>query len=46
MCRYAVNSRSSFEEVAVFRDQIVRIKDDANFGALVLASSKCDLEGE
>ncbi len=42
---YAVTSRSSFDEIAAFREQILRVKDkDKN--PMVLVGNKCDLELE
>mmetsp|Transcript_23751 Transcript_23751/g.32408 ORF Transcript_23751/g.32408 Transcript_23751/m.32408 type:complete len:192 (-) Transcript_23751:11-586(-) len=43
LCVYAINSRSSFEEIDSFRDQILRVKDEDSV-PLVLCGNKCDLE--
>eukprot|EP01105_Mastigella_eilhardi_P007411 TRINITY_DN1886_c0_g1_i5.p1 TRINITY_DN1886_c0_g1~~TRINITY_DN1886_c0_g1_i5.p1 ORF type:complete len:203 (-),score=75.66 TRINITY_DN1886_c0_g1_i5:75-638(-) len=43
LCVYAINSRSSFDEIATFRDQILRVKD-ADKVPMVLCGNKCDLE--
>eukprot|EP01099_Mayorella_cantabrigiensis_P000033 TRINITY_DN1018_c0_g1_i1.p1 TRINITY_DN1018_c0_g1~~TRINITY_DN1018_c0_g1_i1.p1 ORF type:complete len:186 (-),score=35.09 TRINITY_DN1018_c0_g1_i1:265-822(-) len=43
LCVYSVISRPSFEEIASFRDQILRIKDVTVF-PMVLVGNKCDLE--
>jgi GTPase KRas protein len=42
---YAINSRSSFEEIHEFRSQILRIKDRDNVPS-VLVGNKCDLTNE
>jgi len=42
---YAITSRSSFDEIASFRDQILRVKDKDRV-AMVLVGNKCDLEAE
>ena len=43
VCVYDITSRASFEEVAVFYDQIRRAKDD-DHPAMVVVGNKCDLE--
>ena len=44
---YAINSRSSFEEVEAIRDQILRIRDaEASSVGIVLIGNKCDLHFE
>ena len=45
LCTYAINSRSSFDEVLAFREQILRVKD-ADKVPMVLVGNKCDLEAE
>jgi GTPase SAR1 family protein len=40
---YSITSRSSFEEIAGFRQQILRIKDAESF-PIVIIGNKCDLE--
>src|SRR3990167_10057196 len=40
---YAVNSRLAFEEITIFREQIVRAKD-VDKVPMVLAGNKCDIE--
>jgi len=45
LCVYAITSRTSFEEVSSFREQILRVKD-ADKVPLVICGNKCDLEAE
>jgi GTPase KRas protein len=40
---YSITSRSSFEEITSFREQILRVKEDEKVG-MVLVGNKCDLE--
>jgi GTPase KRas protein len=42
---YNITNRDSFEEVHVFRQQILRVKDKEYF-PMLLVGSKCDLEYE
>ncbi|XP_065072343.1 GTPase HRas [Rhopilema esculentum] len=42
LCVFAVNNRKSFEDVAMYREQIQRVKDRDNV-PIVLAANKCDL---
>jgi len=42
---FAVTSRSSFDEVTSFREQILRVKDEDKV-PMVLAGNKCDLDNE
>jgi GTPase KRas protein len=42
---YAITSRSSFDEIVSFREQIKRVKDKEKV-PLVLVGNKCDLETE
>ncbi|RKP11788.1 ras-like protein [Piptocephalis cylindrospora] len=42
---YSITSRSSFEEIATFHQQILRVKDKDYFPIIVVAN-KCDLEPE
>jgi len=42
---YAITSRSSFDEVNNFKDQIGRVKDKAKV-PMILIGNKCDLESE
>jgi len=42
---YAINSKTSFEEVSSFREQILRVKDDERT-PVVLCGNKSDLESE
>jgi GTPase KRas protein len=42
---YAITSRSSFDEISSFRDQILRVKDKDKV-PMVLVGNKCDLESE
>jgi small GTP-binding protein len=48
---YSITSRSSFEEVRVFYNQILRVRDsvfedDGEVFPLCIVGNKCDLEGE
>jgi len=45
MLVYAITSRSSFDEIASFREQILRVKDKDKVPK-VLVGNKCDLETE
>lgn len=45
ICVYAVTSRSAFDEITSFREQILRVKDEDKV-PMVLAGNKCDLEEE
>ncbi len=40
---YAINSKTSFQEVGIYRDQILRVKDKDYF-PMVLVGNKSDLE--
>ncbi|THH10872.1 hypothetical protein EW145_g1011 [Phellinidium pouzarii] len=42
---YSITSRSSFEEISTFHQQILRVKDKDYFPVIVVAN-KCDLEYE
>jgi GTPase KRas protein len=42
---YSITSRSSFEEIITFQQQILRVKDKDYFPVIVVAN-KSDLEGE
>jgi len=42
---YAITSRSSFDEINNFRDQILRVKDKDKV-PMLLVGNKCDLESE
>ena len=42
---YAITSRSSFDELNTFKEQIVRVKDKDNV-PMVVCGNKCDLEEE
>eukprot|EP01091_Cochliopodium_minus_P021421 TRINITY_DN979_c0_g2_i2.p1 TRINITY_DN979_c0_g2~~TRINITY_DN979_c0_g2_i2.p1 ORF type:complete len:109 (-),score=21.46 TRINITY_DN979_c0_g2_i2:38-364(-) len=42
---YSITSRDSFDEISIFRDQVLRVKDE-DFFPLVLIGNKCDLEDE
>jgi GTPase KRas protein len=50
LCVYSITSRSSFEELSVFRDLILRVKessgntDGEDCVPMVLVGNKCDLE--
>lgn len=39
---YSIDSRDSFDEITVFTDQILRIKD-SNSVSIVICGNKCDL---
>jgi len=45
LCTYAITSRSSFDEITSFREQILRVKDEDEV-PMVLIGNKCDLEEE
>lgn len=45
VCTYAITSRSSFDEVNSFKDQICRVKD-ADKVPMCIVGNKCDLETE
>eukprot|EP01110_Echinostelium_bisporum_P012116 TRINITY_DN6366_c0_g1_i2.p1 TRINITY_DN6366_c0_g1~~TRINITY_DN6366_c0_g1_i2.p1 ORF type:complete len:182 (-),score=40.57 TRINITY_DN6366_c0_g1_i2:143-652(-) len=45
VCVYSITSRSSFEEVSKFRQQIVRVHDRDDI-PIVLVGNKCDLEDQ
>lgn len=40
---YSIDSKQSFEEIKVFQQQILRVKDKDNFPIIVIGN-KCDLE--
>ena len=42
---YAINSRQSFDEIRVFQQQILRVKDKDNF-PIIVVGNKSDLEHE
>lgn len=42
---YSITSRNSFEEISLFHQQILRVKDQDTFPVIVVAN-KCDLEYE
>lgn len=42
---YSTTSRSSFDDIATFKDKILRAKDVDNV-PIVLVGNKCDLEGQ
>ncbi|MCJ1312247.1 Ras GTPase [Agyrium rufum] len=42
---YSINSRQSFEEIQVFQQQILRVKDKDYF-PIIIVGNKCDLESE
>jgi GTPase KRas protein len=42
---YAITSRSSFDEIAAFKEQINRVKDKDHV-PMILVGNKCDLETE
>jgi len=42
---YSITSRQSFEEIQVFQQQILRVKDKDYF-PIIIVGTKCDLDGE
>eukprot|EP01115_Flamella_aegyptia_P001920 TRINITY_DN131_c0_g2_i7.p1 TRINITY_DN131_c0_g2~~TRINITY_DN131_c0_g2_i7.p1 ORF type:complete len:145 (-),score=46.14 TRINITY_DN131_c0_g2_i7:123-515(-) len=42
---FAITSRSSFDEITSFREQILRVKDEDKV-PMVVAGNKCDLDDE
>lgn len=42
---YSITSRLSFEEMSMFQQQILRVKDQDSF-PMILVANKCDLEFE
>jgi GTPase KRas protein len=57
LCIYSITSRSSFNELNVFRDQILRVKESSGHSVgggghddgsvpMVLVGNKCDLESK
>jgi GTPase KRas protein len=42
---YSITSRTSFEEIATFQQQILRVKDKDYFPVIVVGN-KCDLDNE
>ena len=42
---YSITSRTSFDEIPTFQQQILRVKDKDYFPVIVVGN-KCDLEGE
>lgn len=42
---YSITSRSSFEEIATFHQQVLRVKD-RNYFPMVMVANKCDLDAE
>ena len=43
LCVYSITSRSSFEAITNFREQILRVKDEETY-PIVVVGNKCDLE--
>ncbi len=43
LCVYSITSRTSFEEISSFREQILRVKEEEKV-PMVLVGNKCDLE--
>jgi GTPase KRas protein len=43
LCVYSITSRSSFEAITNFREQILRVKDEETY-PIVIVGNKCDLE--
>lgn len=42
---YSITSRDSFDEISIFHQQILRVKDKEYFPVIVVAN-KCDLDYE
>ena len=42
---YSITSRQSFEEIQVFQQQILRVKDKDYF-PIIIVGNKCDLDSE
>ena len=42
---YSITSRQSFDEIQVFQQQILRVKDKDYF-PIIIVGNKCDLDGE
>ena len=45
LCTYAITSRSSFDEINSFREQILRVKGEDKV-SMILVGNKCDLDEE
>ena len=45
LCVYSITSRTSFEEISSFREQIMRVKDSDKV-PMVIVGNKSDLDGE
>jgi GTPase KRas protein len=45
LCVYSITSRSSFDEITSFREQILRVKDRDSV-PMIIVGNKCDLENE
>lgn len=45
VCVYSVTSRNSFDEIAAFREQILRVKDSDDV-PMILVGNKCDLKDD
>eukprot|EP00003_Mantamonas_plastica_P005222 TRINITY_DN1417_c1_g1_i4.p1 TRINITY_DN1417_c1_g1~~TRINITY_DN1417_c1_g1_i4.p1 ORF type:complete len:201 (+),score=70.22 TRINITY_DN1417_c1_g1_i4:44-604(+) len=45
LCVYSITSRSSFDEIPAFREQILRVKD-LDHVPMVIVGNKCDLDHE
>ena len=45
LCVYAINSRTSFDEISQFYQQILRVKD-RDFFPVIIVANKADLENE
>jgi len=45
LCVYSITNRDSFEEIATFREQILRVKD-ADKVPMVIVGNKSDLESD
>ncbi|KAF2075485.1 hypothetical protein CYY_003221 [Polysphondylium violaceum] len=45
LCVYSITSRSSYDEIGSFREQIIRVKDKDRV-PMILVGNKCDLDNE
>ncbi len=45
LCVYSVTSRSSFDEISTFYQQILRVKDK-DYYPIIIVANKCDLVNE
>ena len=43
---YSITSRSTFDEIFIFREQVMRVKGVDDYYPIVLVGNKCNLENE